>query len=403
MKVMMRAVFVLAAVLGQVTVAAGQGPDDAMPRLAPTIESETAPPVMAPANGPAASAASAQAAPHPNSLSVPLPAGCESNPKAIGLARIVEIDTAGGTRLGHSQYKDVDFLQDGEVVLTFDDGPMRRYTKPILDTLDAHCTRATFFSVGKMALADPQTLQETAARGHTIASHTWSHAKLTTVTAAQAKYEIELGNSAVTLALGFPTSAFFRFPYLRDTKASGDYLRSRNMSAVSIEVDSQDFRTRNPGLVLRNVMSQLKAVKKGIILFHDIQPATVGALSSLLDNLQASGFKVVQLISKKPSTTLPEYDAMARKEMARRSISVAAAPAGAGPLPAARNGQPVAKLPKPATAQSALPWESVTGTPPPDEPTAIPADNESPAQTRPPRKPLWYRDDDPWRIKTFSD
>ena len=91
-------------------------------------------------------------------VSVPLPPDCATRTDAIGLSRIVEIDATGGPQFGHSAYyKGVDFLQDGEVVLTFDDGPLSRYTRPILDVLDRQCTRATFFSVGRMALSDPAT------------------------------------------------------------------------------------------------------------------------------------------------------------------------------------------------------------------------------------------------------
>ena len=56
--------------------------------------------------------------------------------------------------------------QDKEVVLTFDDGPMRRYTRPILEALDEECTKATFFVVGRMALSDPLRCGERPARAH---------------------------------------------------------------------------------------------------------------------------------------------------------------------------------------------------------------------------------------------
>src|SRR3990172_3694417 len=128
------------------------------------------------------------------------PPACASRTDVLGISRIVEIDTAAGPRFGH-QYKEPDFLEDGEVVLTFDDGPLRRYTLPILEALDAHCTKATFFAVGRMAIADPETLKDVARRGHTIGSHTWSHLKLKLTTAANATNEIELGLSAVSVSL----------------------------------------------------------------------------------------------------------------------------------------------------------------------------------------------------------
>lgn len=392
----------------------GQGP---LEPAAPRTDKLIVPALDYPAPAPTSAIAPSSAA----TVTVPLPAGCENRHKAIGLSRIVEIDTTGGPRLGHSHYKDLDFLQDGEVVLTFDDGPLHRYTRHVLDSLDAHCTRATFFAVGRMALADPETLKETGRRGHTIASHTWSHAKLASLSAEKARHEIELGNSAVTFALGQPIAPFFRFPYLRDSKVAIDYLRSRNISAFSIEVDSQDFRTRNPGQVLRTVMTQLQAVKKGIILFHDIQPATAGALSSLLDQLKAGGFRVVHLISKSPNTTVPEFDALIAKEAERKRVALTAQPLADRAVTWRNSGQPdgtaANKRPdkngdafvKPAgvTPQSgALPWAQGGGEAAPE---AVPGDNGTQpgdpalATPKPLRKPLWQADDDPWRIRTLGD
>lgn len=248
-------------------------------------------------------------------------ASCAARTDVLGVSRIVEVDTTGGPRFGLSQYKELDFLKDGEVVLTFDDGPIRRYTRPVLDALDAECTKAIFFSVGKMALADPETLREIDQRGHTIASHTWSHAKLPTLSAAKAKDDIELGLSAVAVALGKPPAPFFRYPYLRDSKSTLAHLQARNMAIFSIDVDSDDFRTRNPAVVRGNVLQQLQHRRKGIILFHDIQPSTAGALASLLDELKTRGFKVVHMVAKSAAVTDPTYDQRAAKELARRKLA----------------------------------------------------------------------------------
>jgi peptidoglycan/xylan/chitin deacetylase (PgdA/CDA1 family) len=100
---------------------------------------------------------------------------CRNQTSALGISRVVEIDTSDGPRFGHQQYRDLDLLRDGEVALTFDDGPLRPYTQPVLDALVAHCTKATFFIVGRMVVADPEMVKEIARRGHTIGTHTWSH------------------------------------------------------------------------------------------------------------------------------------------------------------------------------------------------------------------------------------
>ena len=94
-------------------------------------------------------------------LAVPQTCG----PQALGVGRTLEIDTRAGPRFGF-QYQDPGLLADGEVILTFDDGPLRAYTRPILETLAAHCTKATFFLVGRMAVADPEMVRICPPRPH---------------------------------------------------------------------------------------------------------------------------------------------------------------------------------------------------------------------------------------------
>jgi len=80
-----------------------------------------------------------------------------ANPNALGVSRTVEIDTTGGPGFGFEHYKAYDFLVLKEVVLTFDDGPQVNTTHAILDALAHHCTKATFFSIGKMAAGLPRS------------------------------------------------------------------------------------------------------------------------------------------------------------------------------------------------------------------------------------------------------
>jgi peptidoglycan-N-acetylglucosamine deacetylase len=98
---------------------------------------------------------------------------CAANPDGLGISRVVEIDTTGGPGFGFEHYKAYDFLQNKEVVLTFDDGPWPGSTKAVLEALANHCTKATFFTIGKHALYHPDILKTVAAAGHTIGTHTW--------------------------------------------------------------------------------------------------------------------------------------------------------------------------------------------------------------------------------------
>ncbi|MBX9588688.1 MAG: polysaccharide deacetylase family protein [Hyphomonadaceae bacterium] len=232
---------------------------------------------------------------------------CTPDAGKLGVSRTAVIDTQAGPRFG-VQYKDASFLADGEVVLTFDDGPSRAYTKPILDALAAHCTRATFFMVGRMALADPQMVKEVANQGHTIATHTWSHANLYQIAPSQAEAEIELGISAVRHALGKPITPFFRYPYLRDTKGTLGHLVDRHLAVFSIDVDSKDYLTTSAAAVIGRVLGGLATKRKGIILLHDIHASTARAMPTLLNELKARGFKVVHIRPKADVQTVAEYD-----------------------------------------------------------------------------------------------
>ena len=176
----------------------------------------------------------------------PAKAAC-ANPDALGVSRVVEIDTTGGPGFGFEHFKQLDFLADKEVVLTFDDGPWPANTPAVLKALADECTKAVFFPIGKHATYHPEILRQVAAAGHTIGGHTWSHANLNSkkITEQQAKDEIEKGYSAVKLALGTAPAPFFRFPELQHGPAAMAYLGSRNVAMFSCDADSFDFKAKN--------------------------------------------------------------------------------------------------------------------------------------------------------------
>ncbi len=259
--------------------------------------------------------AQAPAAPLPAAM----PASC-SNPNALGVARVVEIDTTGGPGFGFEHFKSHDFLREGEVVLTFDDGPWPKNTPAVLAALAAHCTKAIFFPIGTHATYEPSILKQVAAAGHAVGSHTWCHQDLSKTKGkclingkVQAveydpKDEIEKGISAVRWAVGGPTAPYFRFPALRQPQELIDYLGKRNIAIFSTDFDSFDFKMRKPEQVRQAVMAKLKKHGKGIALMHDFQHATAEAAMDLLNDLKAAGYKVVFMKPKFPVTTVASYD-----------------------------------------------------------------------------------------------
>jgi peptidoglycan/xylan/chitin deacetylase (PgdA/CDA1 family) len=262
-----------------------------------------------------AGAPAAAAAAVPAAIPAAPPAACAGNPNVLGVARTVEIDTAGGPGFGFEHFKAYDFLRDREVVLTFDDGPWPHNTPEVLAALAAQCTKATFFPIGKHAIWHPEILKQVAAQGHTVGSHTWSHANLAKKTVEEAKDEIERGISAVHAALGTPDASFFRFPALKHPPEMLKYLAERNIGIFSTDIDSFDFKWRKRGKLVPHVMSKLASRGKGIILMHDFQRATADDLAALLAELKANGYRVVHMKPKEPVKTLANYDAAIIKEL----------------------------------------------------------------------------------------
>jgi hypothetical protein len=185
----------------------------------------------------------------------------------------------------------------------------------VLKALADECVKATFFSIGKMALGYPEIIREVAKAGHTIGTHTWSHkaiAKLKTFD--DGKDEIERGFSAVHRAVGGPIAPFFRFPTLVDTPEAITYLGKRNISMFSADIDSFDFRPQTADHLVTSLMQKLDKRGKGILLMHDIHKTTAKALPVLLAQLKAKGYRIVHMTAKAPVVTLAEYDEAIEKE-----------------------------------------------------------------------------------------
>jgi peptidoglycan/xylan/chitin deacetylase (PgdA/CDA1 family) len=249
---------------------------------------------------------------------------CAYDPKASHLSRIVAADSTNGPVYGQvlnaasnkSQSRTLN-LHDHEIVLSFDDGPLGANTQMVLDTLQKHCVKAMFFSVGRMAQANPKLIQEVERRGHTVGSHTWSHPRaMDQMQPDDAKVEIEKGFAAVSQALGKPIAPFFRFPGLRDSPDAVAYLASRNISVWSVDVISGDTDPgANSARITKDVLSRIRQLGKGIVLFHDIKKPTAEALDGILTELEKDGYKFVQPVSN--TNYQPNADLIARADAFR--------------------------------------------------------------------------------------
>ena len=251
-------------------------------------------------------------------------AECPGHPEALGVSRTIVLDPAEHPLLGTLQYNESLPLNDHEVVLTFDDGPLPPYTSRVLDTLAAECVKATFFLVGRMALGYPLLVRREYNEGHTIAGHSQNHpftfAKMSVAAAAK---EIEGGFESLRTVLGDPKTIapFFRIPGLLRQDSVERYLAAHGYATWSLDFLADDWTHISANEIARRALQRIEARRRGILLLHDIQPATALALPTILAELKARGYKIVHVV---PATAdrpaiVAENDQWVQRHPTRRS------------------------------------------------------------------------------------
>ncbi len=237
-------------------------------------------------------------------LAVAAAQDCPGNPDAIGTSRTIAISPADYPRVGTIQYPQSLPLDDHEVVLTFDDGPLPRYTDPILDILAAQCVKATFFIVGSMARAYPAAVRREREAGHTLGTHSENHpTRFDKLPVDELRQEIDGGIADVGAAAGDPKALapFFRIPGIARSDLIEEELATRSLTVFSADAMADDWhRHITPAKIVSLAVERLEKKGKGILLLHDIHPWTVAALPDLLKELKAHGFHIVQVVPAGP-------------------------------------------------------------------------------------------------------
>jgi peptidoglycan/xylan/chitin deacetylase (PgdA/CDA1 family) len=230
-------------------------------------------------------------------------ADCPGNPGALGTSRVLVVDPREHPRIGTMQYEETLPLQDHEVVLTFDDGPLPPHSTQVLDVLASQCVKATFFIIGRMARDFPEGVRKVRDAGHSIGTHTQNHPlSMNRMPIERARQEIDDGIAATTAALGGSGSPapFFRIPGLLRAEGVEDYLASKGIQTWSADFPADDWRHVSSARVYDLAMKRLEAKGKGILLLHDIQARTVAALPRILHELKARGYRIVHVVPATP-------------------------------------------------------------------------------------------------------
>jgi peptidoglycan-N-acetylglucosamine deacetylase len=235
---------------------------------------------------------------------------CPGNPDALGTSRVLAIGPDQITHVGSMQYKQTLPLNDHEVVITFDDSPLPPYTDAVLKILASQCVQVNYFLIGQMARAYPYLVRRIYNAGHTVGTHTLDHPLgLKRLPLPLVEHEVDGGIAAVETAMGDPKAVapFFRIPGLSRSDALDSFLASQSLVTWSADVVADDwFRRITPQQIVKRAMQRLDAKGRGILLLHDIHPATALALPNLLKELKElkeHGYKVVHVV---PTGELPK-------------------------------------------------------------------------------------------------
>jgi uncharacterized caspase-like protein/peptidoglycan/xylan/chitin deacetylase (PgdA/CDA1 family) len=187
------------------------------------------------------------------------------------------------------------------IVLTFDDGPHRRYSEEIAAILKQYNAPAVFFSVGRNIGsldakgaahlgAGADVSRKLKAAGYVLANHSLTHAQLSKQSGDGLKTEI-LGTDALLKAVDPQRSSLFRFPYGARNKEGMHMLADAHLKSVMWNIDSLDWADPVPSSIADRVLRSVDKEGRGIILFHDIHERTVKALPLVLEKLAAEGYQ----------------------------------------------------------------------------------------------------------------
>ncbi|WP_027553036.1 polysaccharide deacetylase family protein [Bradyrhizobium sp. Cp5.3] len=226
-------------------------------------------------------------------------ANCPGHPDALGTSRTLVVDPRAHPRIGTMQYRETLPLKDHEVVLTFDDGPLPKYSNQVLQILADECIKATFFIIGEQAKANPEGVRKLVAAGHTVGTHSMNHPlTFDRMPIDKAEAQINGGIEWTSAAMTDPSALapFFRIPGLMRAEGVENYLISRGIQVWSADFPADDWRHVSSDRVYQLAIQRLEAKGKGILLLHDIQARTVAALPKIIRDLKARGYRIVHVV-----------------------------------------------------------------------------------------------------------
>ncbi len=173
------------------------------------------------------------------------------------------------------------------IALTFDDGPRRSTTGPLLDGLAQRGVPATCFLSGEQVPGNEDIVRRMEAEGHQIGIHTYDHKCLTALNAADFSAQVDRSRQLLGEILG-RENFLLRPPY---GMVDAGVERRAGSAIILWSIDPEDWDDKNAERITRHIVSRAK--DGDIILLHDIYSTSVEAALAVVDALHEEGFLFV--------------------------------------------------------------------------------------------------------------
>lgn len=205
--------------------------------------------------------------------------------------RSVDKNISKEEKIEATEYSDNNQIKKLEqaIAITFDDGPNEITTPKILDILKNRNVQATFFMLGENANKNEKIVKRIFKSGHEIGNHSFSHRQLTLLSDEEIKDEIDKTDQVISKIIG-QKPKYIRPPY-GSTNSKVAELGRRPF--IEWSVDSRDWESKNKDSIIEEIKSQI--YPGSILLFHDIQPATVEALPEVINFLYEQHYQFVTI------------------------------------------------------------------------------------------------------------
>ncbi len=176
--------------------------------------------------------------------------------------------------------------------ISFDAAWGNEQTDTLLNILDEHKVKTTFFLVGDWVDKYPESVKKIAKHGHDVGNHSDTHAHMTQISKTEQLNEIESCNNKIEKLINKPVT-LFRPPYGEYDNSVVEVCNSQKMYCTQWNIDSLDWKDPTPQEMVQRI--EQKLCPGSIILLHNGAKNTPEALPLIIETIKSKGYKIVPI------------------------------------------------------------------------------------------------------------